>query len=244
MSRDCTSFRAALEAELLGRPSELRLAWLAWNEHLLGCADCRELLEKEEALEALLATLPEPRLPEALLDRVLRRLRRDRAEETRLERLLDLDREPAPTGLAAGILARLEPERRGRTVSGPDARLDALLDLDREIAVPAGLAERTLASLALARRVPRRRVGRRIGWLVAAAAGVLLVILGRLAWMRGRSEARLEPSPEVVTRDSEPDPQLLAALDVVEQWDLLMQDDVDVLLSTLGPGDEALLDYQ
>jgi hypothetical protein len=46
---------------------------------------------------------------------------------------------------------------------------------------------------------------------------------------------RVEPAP---------DPQMLAALDVLEEWDLLMQDDVDVLLSTLGPADLALLDYR
>jgi hypothetical protein len=263
VSSECTSFRAALEAELLGRPSQERLAWLSWNEHLLGCADCRELLQKEEALEVLLATLPEPRLPAALLERVLRRLRRDLAEETRLEKLLDLDREldpdavaharsasglrrreDAPPGLAAEILARLEPERRVLAASSADARLDALLDIDREIAVPSGLAGRTLRSLALARRAPRRKIGR----LVAAAAGIALLFFGRIAWLRVRSETRpgaqVERSPELAARDAEPDPQMLAALDVVEQWDLLMQDDVDVLLSTLGPGDEALLDYR
>jgi hypothetical protein len=42
-----------------------------------------------------------------------------------------------------------------------------------------------------------------------------------------------------------PDAQMLAALDVLENWDLLMQgDDVDALLSTLGTEEEVLLDYQ
>src|SRR5262249_12718994 len=139
MKSDCAAFRAALEAELAGRPSQEKLAWLAWHEHLLACAECRELLEKEEALEALLATLPDPKLPDALLGRVLARLRKERAEETRLEGLLDALEEEIrpPAGLAAGILARVAPERHGAERGD---RLDTLLDLDRNIEAPYGLA--------------------------------------------------------------------------------------------------------
>ena len=235
MRSDCASFRAALEAELVGKASGEKLAWLAWHEHLLACAPCRELLEKEEALETLLATLPEPKLPDVLLRRVLARLRRERAEETKLEGLLDALEEEIrpPAGLAAGILARVAAER--------DDRLDALLALDREVDVPAGLAGRVLAGLSRERRKPRR-----IPWTYAAAAGLALVLFGRFLWTRTRFEAPVPPTPNVLVAHDEtpPDPALLASLDVVEQWDLLMQDDVDVLLSTLGPADEALLDYR
>ena len=41
-----------------------------------------------------------------------------------------------------------------------------------------------------------------------------------------------------------PDSQLLASLDVLERWDMLNGDDVDLLLSTLPTADEALLDFQ
>jgi hypothetical protein len=224
VSAECVGFRAALEAELLGRPSQERLAGLSWHEHLLSCGDCRELLEREEALEILLASLPEPRLPSALTQRVLGRLR--------LERLLDLDAEVrAPSGLAQGVLAGLARERA-------EARLDELLDLDRGVRVPVGLAGRVLGRLA---RERRRVPARRRAWLYAVAAGLLLAFLGRLYWIRTRPETR--PTTEPVVQ-ADPDPQMLAALDVLEEWDLLMQDDVDVLLSTLGPADLALLDYR
>jgi hypothetical protein len=223
VSSDCKDFRSALEAELLGRPSQRKLVGLSWHAHLLSCGECRALLEKEEALEALLASLPEPRLPEALARRVLVALQEDRAVEVRLDHLLDLDLKPAPAGLAAEILARLAPERAAR-----EAPLDALLDLDRAIEIPVGLSARVLRGLRIHRRTPSFRRIR--PWTYAAAAGLLVVGL-----FLYRSSRAKEPPP---------DPQMLAAIDVLEQWDLLMQDDVDVLLSTLGPADEALLDYR
>ena len=244
MKIDCGAFRSALEAELAGRPLPGKLAWLSWHEHLLSCEDCRELLEKEEALEALLATLPEPRLPAALSSRVLARLRRDRAEEVRLEGLLDALEEDVrpPAGLAAGILARLAPERgdplAARPGTGRGDPLDALLDLDREVEVPEGLAGRVLSRLA-----PARRDGRRIPWIRALAAGLALLVLGRFLWTRARVE-KPATGASVAHVEAPPDPALLASLDVVELWDLLMQDDVDVLLSTLGPADEALLEFR
>jgi hypothetical protein len=247
VSRDCKGFRSALEAELLGRPSRERLAWLSWNTHLLACGECRELLDREEALETLLASLPEPRLPEELANRVLSRLREDRTTEVRLDVLLDLDGEVrAPERLAADVLAGLARERAETRTDPVERQLDALLDLDREVLAPAGLAHRVLAGLAHERRrgkelspaAPRRRRA----WIVALAAGLLVVFLGRTFWVRMRpaGEARIEP---VVRADPVPDTEMLAALDVLEEWDLLMQDDVDVLLSTLGPADVALLDY-
>lgn len=227
MNAECREFRSALEAELLGRPSQQKLVGLSWHAHLLSCGECRDLLEKEEALEALLASLPEPRLPEALARRVLVRLQEDRAVEVRLDNLLDLDSKGAPEGLAADILARLAPERAARA-----ARLDALLDLDREVEVPAGLPARVLRGLERHRRASADPSAARWSraWKYAAAAGVL--VAGLVLY---RSSRRTEPPP---------DPKMLAAIDVLEQWDLLMQDDVDVLLSTLGPADEALLDYR
>lgn len=248
MIRECHGFRVALEAELLGRPSQERLAGLSWHAHLLSCGDCRELLEREEALETLLASLPEPRLPAALAQRVLVRLREDRTAEVRLDRLLDLDADVrVPEELAAGVLAGLARERSASASDPVEAHLDALLDLDREVHVPLGLAGRVLAGLEqergpereLARTAPRRRRA----WLYAVAAGVLLAFLGRAYWLRTRPDpgATIEP---VVHVDPDPDPKMLAALDVLEEWDLLMQDDVDVLLSTLGPADVALLDYR
>jgi hypothetical protein len=83
----------------------------------------------------------------------------------------------------------------------------------------------------------------RRSWIYAAAAGLLVV--GLVLYRGSRThEAPVEKKELVVQGERPPDPQMLAALDVLEQWDLLMQDDVDVLLSTLGPADEALLDYR
>jgi hypothetical protein len=251
---DCKDFRAALEAELLGRPSQEKLVGLSWHAHLLSCGDCRNLLEKEEALEALLASLPEPRLPAALARRVLVRLRADRAVELRLDSLLDLDRRLVPDrgdparareDLATDILARLAPERAAQVARTADARLDALLELDREIEVPDGLSSRVLRRLDVQRRAPVSRWSSRLrrSWIYAAAAGLLVVGLVLYRWSRTH-EAPAEGKELVVQGERPPDPQMLAALDVLEQWDLLMQDDVDVLLSTLGPADEALLDYR
>ncbi len=241
MNLDCSGFRAALEAELAGRPAEGKLAWLSWNEHLLTCADCRELLEKEEALEALLASLPDPRLPAPVLRRVLARLRRERAEEVRLEGLLDAigGGVRVPEGLAAGVLAKLADERRDPA----EAKLDALLEVDRFIPAPEGMSARVLAALASARRAPLRRpvASRPIPWLWAAAAGIAILVGGRFVWIRAHT---VEPAPIATVHDAPPDPALLASLDVVEHWDELVQGDVDVLLSTLGPADEALLDYR
>ncbi len=41
-----------------------------------------------------------------------------------------------------------------------------------------------------------------------------------------------------------PDPKMLEAWDVLENWDLLTKNDVDVILSTVQPEDELLLEYQ
>lgn len=245
MNLDCSGFRAALEAELAGRPSQGKLAWLSWNEHLLSCPECRALLEKEEALEALLASLPEPRLPAPVLRRVLARLRRERAEEVRLEGLLDaLGGVRAPQGLAANVLAKLSGERRDLAEAG----LDALLDLDRTIPAPERLAARVLSGLAAERTAERgagRPVSRRrpVPWLYATAASVAIAVAGRFLWIRTHT-AETAPLATVAPREAPPDPALLASLDVVEHWDELVQGDVDVLLSTLGPADEALLDYR
>jgi hypothetical protein len=41
-----------------------------------------------------------------------------------------------------------------------------------------------------------------------------------------------------------PDPKMLEAWDVLENWDLLTRNDVDVILSTVPPADELLLEFQ
>ena len=153
----CDAFRRDLEAALVGT-DDLRA--LGWHEHLLGCGDCKALLEQEEALELLLTSLPRPALPPELARRVLARLRSGTLDE-----LLGLDQVRVPAGLSARVLGGL-PSRQAST------SLDRLLDRADDVAVPDGLAARVLEGLAAERVAPdppargggparhaRRRVG-------------------------------------------------------------------------------------
>jgi hypothetical protein len=142
---DCHGFRRGLERALSGRPVPAVLQELSWHEHLLGCGECRELLEREEALEELLATLPTPRLSPELARRVLERLREVRRGLGDLDELLALDAgSEAPGGLAHRVLIALEKERTPTV----DERLDALLARDPAPQTPHGLSKRLLAGLA------------------------------------------------------------------------------------------------
>lgn len=249
MKLDCLAFRTLLEKKLVGRPDPTSLSVLSWHGHLLGCADCRELFEGEEALEALLATWPEPRLSPEIKRRVLTALAKSKKFETSLDALLERDSEfAAPSDLAARVLAGLEKSRGAVDHRGNDA-LDRLLDRTGHVEVPHHLGRRVLAALA-PERVPVRRTvlaWRRSTWAMAAAA-VLVVTL--VIWFaKRRDEPGVKPviviDQPTVTPQQAPDAQMLAALDVLENWDLLMQsDDVDALLSTIGTADEVLLDYQ
>jgi hypothetical protein len=112
MSNSCSLFRGALEQALASR-SELSL--LAFHAHLADCADCRNLLEEERALDLLLAQWPKPAFDDARIGQLLLRLARERTQE-REHALLDglLDQAgtvAAPTGLAERVLAGLASER-------------------------------------------------------------------------------------------------------------------------------------
>lgn len=261
MSTECTRFRLALEEVLSRRASSEALGW---HEHLLGCGPCRELLEAEEALEELLRSLPEPRLPGDLARRVLERLRAARDADA-LERLLDRDEAPVvPGGLAGRVLAGLEGSRE-------EARLDALLDVLPEPGVPSGLADRILSGLE-EERTPSRdnRRGSILpskGMLWMAAAALLLALFG-LRGMRATDpaepevarestpEARVAPAlagvegaadappPAAAPERHDPvDPGLLASLDVLENWEWVTSEDLDLLLAELDEADWALLEY-
>lgn len=310
MKPACQSFRHLLEQKLVGRIDVEQLTVLSWHEHLVGCAACRTLFESEEALEALLATLPEPQLPPHLRRIVLAALARSREEDAHLERMLthagDVD---VPSGLAADVLARLEAERarrRAETVAqGSEVRrvgddrneldkLDVLLSKHGSVVAPEGLSQRILARLEaqrhaasdaearLDRLLDRDRVTTahdlservlaalerhrdaqptarsnftllRSAWIYGLAASLVAALAAWALWPKQRDMKQPEmahgTTPIVKMRDEQvaqlsPDAQMLAAMDVLENWDLLMQDDVDVLISTsVDPVDEALLDY-
>ncbi len=237
MKPDCRSFRRRLENALEGARGSQEWTHLSWHEHLLGCGDCRALLEAEEALEVLLASLPEPRLPPQLARRVLARLRSvDEPRESALDRLLELDPQARPPGgLAERVLAGLEHER----APAADKRLDALLERAREVELPARLAQRVLAHLAEERALVRRRkpVYARHPVQLAAAAGLLALLLAWAFWPtreEGRKQGEL--AHETV------DPRMLEHFEVLEQWELLRRNDLDTLLSTLPPSDQLLLE--
>jgi hypothetical protein len=207
----CQGFRRELVSVLAGRPRPLELRHLSWHEHLLGCTICRDLLEREEALELLLATLPEPRLSPDLTRRVVRRLEAEVVSEGfGLDSLLDLHGACVPAGLAGRVRASLAGEREldrvldqwsepqapaglaariseglGETlVSNNELALDALLDMNTAPSAPAGLSQEILNKLEgdRVRKVPRLRLLSRMPRFAAAAA-LLLALLSAPMWM-------------------------------------------------------------
>ncbi|MEM7305237.1 MAG: hypothetical protein AAF682_01140 [Planctomycetota bacterium] len=257
MNPSCAEFREWLAESLLGQAHVERLRELAWHEHLLGCASCRSLLDAEEALEALLASLPEPRLPDGLTQRLLARLAQER--EAALDGLLDLNDIDVDPGLANSVLAGLAPARNR---SAELARLDALLDRVPAPVPPAGLADGVLAGLAAERRPAPRFALLRGGvapWSAAAAAALVLAFFGWRALRPSDGGEGVEVSPNVADASQEPEPrpepgpetapegedeELLASLEVLERWDLLFDEDVDVLLASLDPLADELLDLR
>jgi len=151
VNQTCLDFRARLAQALAEHP----VAELAWHEHVLTCADCREVLDAEEALDELLASLPRPSLPPELARRVIARL----APERELDHLLDraLDRalggslHEARPQLAGELLARLAAPRE---LAARERELDQLLDCVPAVARPE-LARDLLARLAPVREAAR-----------------------------------------------------------------------------------------
>jgi len=219
MKADCRTFRDALSERLAPQAGAAGsdLTDLSWSEHLLGCEACRDLLEAEEALELLLASLPEPQLPPALIRRVLLRLQ---SVGDPLDQLLEQGSGPAiPVGLTSRVL------RGVRERSGAVDPLDTLLDRLPEPQIPAGLSARVLAGATadirtqtqvpsapgLLRRtpgVPQTQGLRRTQRLRRLVAAGVLVVGGAFAW-------RVLTNGPAGTFDQE----LLAHLDTLENWD-------------------------
>lgn len=253
----CREFRLRLEAALVG---ELQGAPVAWHAHLATCAECRAVFEAEEALDALLACLPHPELPVALAQRVLRRLERETVLESKLDAALDqaLTGEGPPVGLAGRVLAGV---RANREQDNDEAALDGVLGRLPEPEVPVGLASRVLAGLELepAGGLPLEPAGspvRRAAVVhpffrfgLAAAATVLAAFIGYrlvdgapdpvrtpIVEHGGESE---RGGAELAT--VQPDPELLASLELLEEWEFLVTEDVDVVLGSLDESEAELL---
>lgn len=224
----CEAFRRDLEAALVGS-EDLRA--LGWHEHLLGCGECKALMEKEEALELLLTSLPRPALPPALAQRVLVRLRAGSLDD-----LLGQDEVQVPADLSARVLAGLSSQQAG---SDPTERLEQLLDRAGEVAVPDGLAARVLQGLEVERVAGSRRAGFRLlhpSRLRVAAAALAAALAG--VWVLGRGGG---PSgPEVA--QAHPDDAVIAWLPALEYWDEVRAlDPLDAQLVENLDGVDALL---
>lgn len=266
---DCRAFRRRLEERLAGRVRERGLTDLSWHQHLYGCGACRGLLEREEALEVLLASLPEPHLPRDLAERVLARLRR--GSEFELDRLLELDQSTiAPSDLAQRVLAGLATSRGAQPASASispvpasitEQQLDRWLDQAGRVEVPLDLGRRILAGLERQRGRPLRRASFARRPFLVAAASLLLAAGLWVLWPAGRGvepgQEGLEqvargpqgipplPSEPVALPGPEPEPELLALLDLLAE-DLLWDDDVDLDLAasiSLAARDELLLEF-
>lgn len=232
----CHDFRARLGAAIEGH---LEGAPLAWHEHLFSCADCRALFEAEEALDELLLSLPKPALPVALARRVLRGLAKQ--EERALDQTLDHALEHAavevPTDLAARVLAGVQAKAAG-------VSLDDVLDHLPEPTIPTGLSERITANLQREVLRPPMSVWRRPMQLTAAAALVVCSFIGYRVATVNRTSNVMDVDPGLVaheTTELNPDPELLASLDLLEDWELLFASDVDLLLGSLDETEQALL---
>lgn len=190
----CDAFRRALEATLSGAPHAVDLTVLGWHEHLVGCGECRTLLEQEEALELLLTSLPEPALPEELTSRVLARLR----QKESLDRLLDLDEVVVPVNLSARIRAGLQEES-----------LDRLLDRAGTVEVPAGLEVRVLEGVRAEQVADVRRARFHVLRTRIASAAAILVV-GAGLWIAGTGNDASKPTG---------DEAVIAWLPALEYWE-------------------------
>lgn len=93
MTDQCQEFRRLLDAYLCGEPPVL-----GWHAHLSTCESCLRLLEEEENLDQLLASVPAAELPPSLARRIV--------AEVRLDLWLEAaDQVEVPAGLSKRVLA-------------------------------------------------------------------------------------------------------------------------------------------
>ena len=226
LPESCITFRDLLERSLCEPVAQRRE--LSWHEHLSICARCRRLLEEEEALEYLLTTLPSPALPLELANRLLVRLRGQRASEG-VDALLERDQIDEPEGLAERIKGNLA--------------LDRLLEQGVEAEAPVGLSARVLVALKGEREAsrPRRLSLRRLMPLAAS----LLALLG--LFLMNREDTSPSPLAELPV-DERPSAEMLALLDLLGDeaiWEdeLWESDEAIDLALELDESDELLLEY-
>ena len=255
----CFEFRDNLERMLCGLPDPEKLIPLSWDGHLLGCEACRELLHAEQALELVLASLPKPQLPPDLNSRVIERLRREREGATNLAFDLDaaLDGAPdpvMPANLSERILRGVESARTEQLAGSQQTndQLDALLDLVEAPLAPASLtasvldavdAER-LANVEPASRASSFQLLRGTRIWVPLAAAVLVAILWFTSSIddlsdvpRGGELVQTQVASAIELND-----EMMDAFEVLENWEHLNGDDLDLLLASIDELDELLIE--
>lgn len=119
------------------------------------------------------------------------------------------------------------------------ARLDALLDELPDPREPMGLAERVLAATAAERQGVRPRPVR--PWWIAAALAAAAAVALWFGWSRGGDGPAPGGRTEQIA-DLPADAALLRELELLEDWELLVTDDLALLLAELDEVDEALID--
>lgn len=213
----CDTFRAQLLAwfEAPGDPT-LRAA-LRLDAHPSLCADCRRVLEEEEALQHWLELLDgTSAAPSGLAARILARLERQRDLEP-VRAWLDLLPEPKiPEGLAARVLHGVRQHEH------PSAQREPFV-LQHAPAPEAAAAPATLR---------RRRPSWFVALPLAAAAAALAAFY---VWRAEPSGVGQQVALELA--EDAPSDELLAHLDWLEEWDLVVGEGDD-LAPILGSLDE------
>lgn len=160
------------------------------------------------------------------------------AEEGRLDELLAAVPEPElPSALAARVRAALEPARRRQR---EEEHLDLLLDGLPEPIAPEGMSGRVLAGLRAERAPAKWTLLRGRGLALAAAVlALLLTIAGRALLFRESSTP--EEVAYIRTELIDEDELIVYAL---ENWELLMSDDIEVYMASLDPSERILLELE
>ncbi len=239
----CDLFRIRLEAWLLAPMEAGPRARLEADPHPAACPRCRTLFEGETALEHLLAEVGSGEAPPAgLTRRVLARLEAAR-DVAPLGAALDrLVVDPSPAGLAQRVLAELADAR---------AVEPWLARLPEPEPPPADLVERIREGVRAAdgeRHAPSRAVPagprrlRSVLPVLLAAAAALLLWFGPWSFAPGPGEVE----PRLAGGGAEdPSRELLAALDLLEDWDLLVGErELALLLGGLDEFDLWLLESE
>ncbi|MFT5057249.1 MAG: hypothetical protein ACI89E_000012 [Planctomycetota bacterium] len=250
MKEQCFEFRSHLSSALEGPTNTegqsdsmaqaREMENLGWHEHLLQCAECRQLLEGEQILDELLGSLPDPELSQSQRESLVLRL----AENLRLERWLDVadpfDR--APVGLSERILQGV----RASTQAPPQSvNIDGhLAELDH-VEAPVGLAgrvmrqcqentphgdveltpQKTRPAHARSRGVPLLRHWLSTG-LVAASLAAFLWYLPGMSNKVPNQPSEFIAETDVGT-DTTADAEVLALLDTLEVMDLVDELDAE-----------------